>query len=256
MALPAKVTARVLDSPLWLAADFHLVGDGAGCDDFEELLQRAQSAGAHLCLLGDVFHTWYGPQHLKLEMYQRELEVMRQATDAGLVLTLLPGNRDFLLDDGFTRRTGVEVLGDEFRVTLKSTSIHLSHGDLFATADVRYQRMRRVIRSRMIRFLARALPEPVVRRMAFRLRRHSEQVVRQKTLSTLEPDVTEVKKHLDSGCSTVVCGHFHRYRNQVLESRQGPGQFIVLEPFEDRGFYLVHEGERWTEHRLCAEPIP
>ena len=247
--------------PVWIAADFHLAGHGRGLDAFRELLLRAAAASAQLYLLGDVFDAWYGPKHMRLDMYREELAALTAATTGGLSISIVPGNRDFLLETTFSERTGVEILGDAIELVLTGSNgrrhLHLSHGDLLATSDVRYQRMRRVLRWRIIPFLARALPEFLVRKIAARLRRHSENVVPKKSLATLEPDLSVVKSYLAHGCNTVVCGHFHRYRDEEVELEEGSGRssgrFIIVEPFEDRGFYLVHDGECWSEHRLSVE---
>jgi len=219
---------------LLVAADFHLTGSESARFMFAELLNQARYRDAPLFILGDLFHYWFGRRHLELDMYTEELSLLREAHDSGVRIYLLPGNRDFLLDGEFSRRTGVWVGGDALKFRLGEERVHFSHGDLFCTSDLNYQAMRRLIRSAPMRFLANRLPAVVVDRIAGRLRRHSERVVKEKHPMILEPDRVELLSLFAEGHEVVVCGHFHRFRDQSFEA----GRFIVLEPFENRGAYL------------------
>lgn len=233
-----------------MVGDLHLDGSDPARERFGRLLEQALEWQFPLLILGDLFHYWFGRKHQQLPMFQPELELLRAAAAHGLSIRIIPGNRDFLLDDRFARDIGILVDGDELAVTVGEERIHFSHGDLFGTADVRYLRMRRVLRSRMVRFLANHLPVSVLQGFAARLRNHSERVVQQKSEATLEPDLGEVATLIDRGFHTVVCGHYHRQRDQVVESGEKAGRFMILDPFEDRGAVLVHDGSKWCQRRI------
>ncbi|MEM7262904.1 MAG: metallophosphoesterase [Planctomycetota bacterium] len=239
---PPEHLGRVL-----VAADFHLDGSEEARVRLGALLDLAHAEEETLLILGDLFHYWFGPRHLELDMYARELDLLAQATARGTPIHLIPGNRDFLLDRSFTRRTGISVGGDLMRVRVGDEWVHFSHGDLFSTSDLHYQAMRHLIRSAPIRLLARVFPAAVVDRIAARLRSHSERVVSEKSLITLDPDISEVFRHFREGNDVVICGHFHRFRDEQLVGPGGQGRFIVLEPFENDGAFLRGDGDGgWT----------
>ncbi|MGE3163614.1 MAG: UDP-2,3-diacylglucosamine diphosphatase [Planctomycetota bacterium] len=241
---PHPTVPLELDSCV-VVADLHLAGDPAGLARFVRLLELAPQWSPHLVILGDLFHYWFGRRHLRLPMFKAELDALTRAVAAGLHVRVVPGNRDFLLDRSFTDVTGVTVHPDEWVGRVGGELIHFSHGDLFGTADVRYQRMRSVLHSRMVRFLASHLPVLVLDRIASRLREHSRRVVPRKSESTLEPDRTEVSRLFRRGVQTVVCGHYHKLRDERFSEDAGGGRFMILEPFEDRGFVLLRTASGW-----------
>ncbi|MCA8960553.1 MAG: metallophosphoesterase [Planctomycetes bacterium] len=240
-APPPERLERVL-----IAADFHLDGGEPGRDRLAALLELARAESAPLFILGDLFHYWFGRRHLELPMYAQEIALLADAVRSGVRAYVWPGNRDFLLDSVFSEATGIWVGGDETTVHLGRERVSVSHGDLFATADLHYQAMRQLVRSAPIRLLARHLPTRWVDRIAARLRRHSQRVVREKPAATLEPDRAAVLATLRAGADTVICGHFHQFHDERFPAELGGGRFLVLEPFEARGAYLRGSEDGWS----------
>ncbi|MFN0059242.1 MAG: UDP-2,3-diacylglucosamine diphosphatase [Planctomycetota bacterium] len=238
-----------------MAADLHLDGESAGRRRLAALLGRAQAERLPIFLLGDLFHYWFGRRHLQLPMYEDELELLRAHCATGGAIYLLPGNRDFLLGSSFATATGVWVGGDELIRRVGTGSVLFCHGDLFATSDLNYQALRRLIRCRPVRWLADALPRAVVDRIARRLRQASAALVAEKSATTLAPDLGAVARHFQAGIDVVVCGHFHARADLVFAPSAGGGRLCVLEAFEARGYYLQYDGADWREHWIdeCAE---
>lgn len=235
-----------------ITCDLHLDGSARRESGLRRLLDECAVRRADLILLGDVFHFWFGRKQLRSPVHRRELDLLRRATARGCSITVVPGNRDFLLDGEFTQRSGVVVAAETASLVLGGVRIHLSHGDLFSTLDTRYQRMRRVLRSGMVVFLAHHLPAWLVGRFAAGLRRHSARVVRAKPPAVLEPDFELVERVIAAGHDAVVCGHFHRPRDVTLPPERGGGRLVVLEPYEERGHVLWADGDSWSS--LWLEP--
>lgn len=233
-----------------IVADLHLDGAEASREAFRTLLETVPQRTQHLFILGDLFHYWFGRRHVQHPMYQVEIALLKEATSAGLSIGIVPGNRDFLLGRTFAEASGTTVYGDMLSVQVGDESVHLSHGDLFGTSDVRYLRMRRVLRTGMVRFMADHLPTPILNRIARRLRQHSDKVVKEKPFDVLEPDREEVAALFRSGYATVICGHFHRERDERFTAEQGGGRFMILDPFENRGRGLVNDGSGWSVEAL------
>lgn len=226
-----------------IAADLHCDGSARRVAMLELLLSRCRQEKADCWLLGDLFDIWLGPGQLSLPVTQPELVALKRATDSDVQVVVIPGNRDFLLDSNFEKETGVKVAGDHLAFKTGDQKWHLSHGDLFGTADVGYLRLRRILRSFWFRWLVRKLPLFVSRMLAKLLRRGSRRALRKKESVRVQPDPLAVRKLIDDGYDRVVCGHFHRAQDQRIEGEGGIGNFTVLEAFEDRGAHLfVEEG--------------
>ena len=224
-----------------IAADLHCDGSARRVAMLEFLLKTCQEEQADCWLLGDLFDVWLGPGQLSLDMTRRELTALRRATDSNVDVVVIPGNRDFLLDSTFEEQTGVHVAGDHLQLETGGQRWHLSHGDLFGTADTGYLRLRRILRSSWFRWLARHLPMFVSRWLARMLRMGSRRALRHKEANRLKPDRDAIKQLIDAGYDRVVCGHFHRAQEERIDGDKEVGNFTVLEPFEDRGAHLFVE---------------
>ena len=244
---------RLTSDPCAIAADLHLAGDQASRRRLAALIECCRQEGADLYLLGDVFETWLGKRQLQLSTYDAEIALFESATSTGVRVILVPGNRDFLLDESFCAATGVLLGRDSIELVSAGGRLLLSHGDLFSTSDVAYQRLRRLLRSPFFRFLTGILPTIALAALARRLRRHSRAAVLAKNPTTLAPDVDRVGELIDEGFDQVVCGHFHQSRDEEVSGKQRSGRFVVLEPFEERGSYRWGEGGKWSERRVAGE---
>lgn len=237
-----------------IAADLHLDGASEARDAFARLLQRCSESGADLFLLGDVFETWLGRRQLELPTYSQEIALLASATASGVRVVLIPGNRDFLLDDHFCAATGVLLGRDTLDLAIAGERLLLCHGDLFSTSDVAYQRLRRVLRSRFFRTLTRLLPAAALAALAKKLRKSSRTAIGRKDAQTLAPDLEAVGALIDEGFDQVVCGHFHHQRDQSIEGARRQGRFVVIEPFEEGGRYLWSEGGQFEERSVTGSP--
>jgi len=227
-----------------IAADMHCDGSARRLAMLEALLRSCQENGADCYLLGDLFDVWLGPGQISLSQTRRELDALRHACESEIDVVVIPGNRDFLLDSSFERATGVAVGGDHLLLETGGQRWHLSHGDLFGTADRGYQRLRTVLRSSLFRFVVRHLPMFMCKGLARFLRRSSRRSLQGKAQILMEPDRIVVGDLLKDGFDRVVCGHYHRPFEEKLDQSEGSGSFTVLEAFEDRGAHLfIEDGE-------------
>ena len=117
------------------ASDLHLDSDAPwAIDAFLAFLAGPARSADALYLLGDLFEVWVGddddaPDHV------RTCAGLAALTGSGVPVYAIHGNRDFLLGEAFSRRTGVKLLPDPVLVELHGTPTLLSHGDVFGTAD-------------------------------------------------------------------------------------------------------------------------
>ncbi len=222
----------------------------------ERLLRFCQEHDADCYLLGDLFDVWLGRAQLSLTQTRREIVALQEACGSGIDVVLVPGNRDFLVDDNFEIVTGVAVGGDHIILEHGSESWHLSHGDLFGSSDVGYQRLRKILRSAPFRWLIRILPLQLCKLLASMLRRRSMRSLRSKDPASIQPDTQMVERLIDDGFDRVVCGHYHRPHEETGLGVAGKGTFTILEAFEERGGHLFLDDDGAVEVRNFEEEMP
>lgn len=231
---PRRVGRAAVVSDLHLADD-----DAAGIERFLALARRLPGRVEELLVLGDLFEAYVGSPHLRAEGYRGLVRALDALVGNGVAVTVLRGNRDFLLDAGFERATGARVAGDETAFESGGRRILCVHGDLFCTRDLRYQAMRRKLRSPLVPALAKTLPLPVLLGIARRLRRASMEEIAAKAASEMGIVDAEVERRLAEGHDTVICGHVHLPRR----SRLAGGELVVLPAWPARpGTLWIDEG--------------
>lgn len=184
-----------------------------------------------LFILGDLFEVWVGddvlddrvPATPERDFVRQCVAALRDCT-ARRPVYLMPGNRDFLLDEDFHRRAGTTPLPDPCVLAWGAGRWLLTHGDAWCLDDHGYQRFRQEVRSPAWQadFLARPLAE---REALARQMRATSQAHQAPTPSPHGPgteigrpvegyadvDRATAEQALDGcGAQTLVHGHTHR----------------------------------------------
>jgi UDP-2,3-diacylglucosamine hydrolase len=231
VAAPAPVRPEIeLHPGALVICDLHLdLSTEDGAEGFVTWLNGLETQLPQLIVLGDLFDVWVGPAQSELPGAPSVLDALARLTERGTETLVIHGNRDFLLDASFERRTGTRIVPDGFVGVCGDKRVLFVHGDELCTLDTNYLRLRAVVRSRPVLWLAPRIPLPVATRIARRLRRASTQAlvvkpVEEKSmqLSAAEAVARETRADL------VVCGHAHEYRVQELASG---ARWIVLDAF-------------------------
>jgi UDP-2,3-diacylglucosamine hydrolase len=221
-------------------SDLHLSpADPRGIDTFAAFARKLPGRVDELFILGDLFEAYVGSKHLTIPPYQPVVRALDALVGNGTAVTCLRGNRDFLLDEGFTRATGARVAGDEEAFESGGVKFLCVHGDLFCTRDLRYQSMRRKLRSPWTARLSKVLPLGASLAIAGRLRKTSMAEVKAKTPGEMGIVDAEVSSRLREGYGVVLCGHVHDPRATDLDL----GQLVVLPAWpEPPGTLWIHDG--------------
>ena len=229
MSAAAPLSEVALPVGSLVIADLHLdPADGRRWGAFRTWLAALEAPA--LLVLGDLFEYWTGPAQARLEEFAALLADLRARARAGTALHFLHGNRDFLLDESFAAAVAGQVhpLGLLGRLPDGARILFL-HGDELATRDRSYQRLRRVLRSRPVRALARLAPPPLARAAARRLRARSRQAVAAKTPAYVELQAeAAAERCARAGAAALVCGHAHAFRDERLP---GGARWLVLDAF-------------------------
>ncbi len=217
-------------------ADLHLdVGSTEGAKPFLDWLASQRELRA-LVILGDLFDVWVGPAQERLPGAPAVIEALRGLVERGVAVHVVHGNRDFLLDRTFARKTGARIhpLGfvgvvDRSRAGLPPRRVVLIHGDELCTRDKAYQRLKKVVRSRLVTGLAPRIPLPIAARIARALRRTSIRAVAAKPPQHKAVQEAAARFYAEIyRAEAVACGHAHVFRDMRLPT--GP-RWIVLDAF-------------------------
>jgi UDP-2,3-diacylglucosamine hydrolase len=208
-SVPPVVDLAPMDATVVVVGDVHLSPEHEGpASRFEAFLAGLAPDVQTLVLLGDVFDYWVGRKQADDPFAARFLAALRGVKARGTKLAFVAGNRDYAFDgaDGLD----VEVWPDVVRTRWGTRTVVLTHGDLLCSADVRYQRMRRVLRSRAARLTLAALPHDTSTWLARGLRDLSEREVRRKSYASMGLDYGLARSWLDAyGADVIVAGHVH-----------------------------------------------
>lgn len=241
-------------------SDLHLSAQTPGVTriflDF--LRDRARNA-EHLYILGDLFEAWPGDDCIDDpdDTFNRVIvNALHVLTETGVAVSVMHGNRDFLLGEEFANRSGARLLGDPHILTVPGWQFVLSHGDLLCTDDKEYQAFRAQVREPSWRsfFLGKPLTER--KTIAAALRQQSENSKREKlkqalNLMDLNPCATDdfLRKH---GYATFIHGHTHRPAvHDHLVDGIHVQRWVTSDWHENRGECLT-----WDGQRLLREELP
>jgi UDP-2,3-diacylglucosamine hydrolase len=235
-----------------LVSDVHLDAAAPGTLRQFVAFLRGEARGARaLYILGDLFEAWIGDDD-PAPAGRAIVAELRALTDSGVPCFLMHGNRDFVLGRRFERDTGARLLDDGTVVDLHGERVLLMHGDVLCTADVSYQRLRRVLRNPVLLALLRRLPLGARRALGRRLRAGS----RMHTGSTA-PEIMDVTQQAvidalrSSGVSTLVHGHTHRPAVHEFHVDGRPCRRIVLGDWYTQGSVL-----EWSDDGFELRAMP
>jgi len=214
------------------ASDLHLDSVAPwAIDAFVAFLSGPARDAEALYLLGDLFEVWVGDDDLSADN-QRICTALQELTRRGVRTYAIHGNRDFLLGDDFTRRTGVKLLPDPVLVDLYGVPTLLSHGDVFCTEDISYQQLRSIVRQPawQRRFLALPL---ATRRVLANAARAGSKAHTQRTVPTImdvNPEAV-ARAFRATGARRLIHGHTHRPGIHACQIDGMQAERVVLAPW-------------------------
>jgi len=244
-------------------SDVHLPPEGEGgpgartrafVSFLADAAAKAERGPRTLYILGDLFDYWFEPAGRIPRGYLGACAAIRDATDRGLRVVALPGNRDFLLGPGFARETGATVAPDETFIDLGGKRTLLTHGDLLAGGDRRYQHWRRFSRGRTFRRLARGLPSCLAERLAASLRAGSELEKRAKPRASMRYSERALASRVARGADIIIAGHVHEAGERTVEVGGRRGRVVALGAWGDsRGPHAEWDGTSLRLVRQAAQ---
>lgn len=233
-------------------SDLHLTSADEATDRrFRKFTRGAARRLDHLYVLGDLFDYWLGDAQLDWDVYARSVvDEFASLARSGTRLHLMRGNRDFLLGHRFARAAGARLMPEREVLRLEDADVLVMHGDELCTDDIRYQRVRPMLRSRAFAMIANRLPRGYRQSLAERLRAKSIAHKSITAMSVMDANPLAIRRALErAGVRTLVHGHTHRPgrfdvpsagTRHVLTDWQQPAPLLGWK--SGRGFYPLDDG--------------
>jgi UDP-2,3-diacylglucosamine hydrolase len=239
---------------IFFASDVHLASDTPAITArFLSFLERARREAQSVYLLGDIFESWVGDEDLGLKAYQPVFQALKETVQAGVAVYFMAGNRDFMVSDHVLAELGLIRLEDPYILSTTTWQFVLSHGDLYCTGDVPYQKFRARVRDPQTQARFLRLPYWLRRSIATWLRWRSKgrrydaqtQMMTDVSQGTVED---EARRY---GYATLIHGHTHRpATHDLFVDGIHVERWVMADWSADRGEYLT-----WNDTELSRQSI-
>ena len=200
----------VPDPRIVLFSDWHLPPEaGAQTEFFVRFVEQVCRDAAGVFVLGDLFRAWVGPKHAARTGHATVLEALGGLVRSGTPVTLLRGNRDFLLDRGSVRRFGITLAGNTWRGDLNGKAARLSHGDELCEDDRLHKCLRVITANPPVSTLVKWMPLRAADGLAEFYRGLSDRRRARRKTRKLRPDESQIRAQFRAGVDLLVIGHWH-----------------------------------------------
>ncbi|TKB49856.1 UDP-2,3-diacylglucosamine diphosphatase [Ferrimonas sediminicola] len=190
--------------------DLHLSADRPDITRaFARFLADEVPGADALYILGDLFEAWIGDDDLS--PFNLEVAALLHQASAQAPIFYLHGNRDFLIGPDFAKRAGITLLPEVEILELYGIPTVILHGDSLCTADLEYQKFRRIRNRPWFRLLMLSLPLRLRRALARRARARSKAANASKEMAIMDVTPTAVDHLLNATHALrMIHGHTHR----------------------------------------------
>ncbi|NIV18313.1 MAG: UDP-2,3-diacylglucosamine diphosphatase [Woeseiaceae bacterium] len=204
-----------------------------------------------LYILGNLFEAWVGDDDPNTHYFAIK-RALRKLDDAGISVYFMHGDRDFMVGSGFTNETGVEILKDPYKVSMYGQKALLSHGDILCTDDIKYQKVRTMVRDPDWQAKMRAKPLKERLRIAEEARRHSLEQTLNQSLQIVDVNQDAVETMIrEYNVDVLVHGHTHRPGIHTIDLGNRKAKRIVL-----GDWFLKGSVVRWDSRGPRLEELP
>lgn len=224
--------------PCLFLSDLHLHDSRPQITELFFRFLRTEATTAHaVYILGDLFEFWAGDD---ANTYAEVINALRSATDSGIPVFFMRGNRDFLVGEDFALQTGCVLLNDPAVIEIDGELVLLMHGDTLCTDDTDYQAFRRQVRS--TEWQDKVLSMPLPERMDYfqSLREASQKSIQEKPAHIMDVNQQAVEQQMSAANThLLIHGHTHRQAIHDITINNAPATRIVLGDWYESGNVLI-----------------
>ena len=138
-------------------------------------------------------------------------EALHSLSESGIECFFAHGNRDFLIGEGYSKRSGMTLLDEYTVVEVGGRRVLLTHGDALCTDDTEYMAFRTMVRDPawQEQFLSQSLD--IRLGMAAQARDQSKTSTAGKSMDIMDVNQGAVERVMgEHGVTTLLHGHTHR----------------------------------------------
>ena len=183
---------------------------------FENFCNEQASKVDQLFILGDLFNSWIGDD-ASLASYKVITSILKDLSDKTNVFVMV-GNRDFLLSKNFEKESGCKLIKEPFELEHNSEKYLLIHGDSLCTDDINYQKLKKVLRNPIIKFIFLNLSKNMRLKLTGQLRMKSieAQAYKSEKIMDINQNTTDLLMSKYPGFD-LIHGHTHRQKTHTQE---------------------------------------
>lgn len=197
----------------------------------------------HLFLVGDIFDLWIADRAYFLENYHGIPERLTRLKQLGTEIHYFEGNHDLDLKVYWQEQLGFDVHEKAAYFELGPLRVRVEHGDQMDPEDKGYLFLRWFLRTKPLRLLGRALPNPTVRWIGMRASSASREYTTHVKTTTGERSIANIRRHAlsvynERPFDLFVSGHVH----ELEDSKQAHFRCVNLGTWLKEAFVLDVNG--------------
>ena len=200
-----------------IISDLHLTHvEGDKVKFFNKFCNAQASKVDQLFILGDLFNTWLGDD-VSISSYKEIISTLKKLTEETKVFVMV-GNRDFLLSHKFEVETGCKLIKEPYLLEHNTKKFLLIHGDSLCTDDVNYQKLKKVLRNPIIKFIFLHLPKSTRLKLTGQLRKKSIEAQSYKSETIMNVNQLAADKLMMKYPGyDLIHGHTHRQNTHIMD---------------------------------------
>jgi UDP-2,3-diacylglucosamine hydrolase len=200
-----------------IISDLHLTHvEGDKVKFFNNFCNAHVSKADQLFILGDLFNTWLGDD-VSISSYKEVISTLKKLTEETKVF-VMAGNRDFLLSRKFEVETGCKLIKEPYVLEHNTNKFLLIHGDSLCTDDVNYQKLKKVLRNPLVKFIFLHLPKSTRLKLTGQLRKKSIEAQSYKSETIMNVNQLAADKLMSKYPGyDLIHGHTHRQNTHITD---------------------------------------
>lgn len=169
---------------------------------------------SHVFFLGDIFDMWIGNHNYFKDKFSELVRAMEELVQSGKEVHYFEGNHDLYLREFWQDSLGINVHSEPAYFRLGDFTVRLEHGDQMDLTDRGYLFLRWFLRTPVLKFAARKLPEKLVSEIGERASRASRVYTSESKVISNERAVLNIRGHAQNAYAErrfdwIISGHVH-----------------------------------------------
>ena len=237
-----------MDNPIYFVSDNHFQ---KRTDDFEmdrrkkffKLIDHIKKTGGSLVIAGDFFDFWFEYRGFVPFEYLDLFEKLKDLKESGHSIHYILGNHDFW-DFGFFKKTfALDILVDQYNISVNNHKIRVIHGDGVLKGDYMYRLFRSLIRSRACIFLFKLLSPKMGYYIASLISQADQHGNYYRENDELKVKLKSYAKTKWGECDTLLVGHYHQ--TGIVKDRDK--RLIFLGDWLSKFTVTVYNNGEWEQ---------